>query len=228
MLGAGALSIVMWIMPELRPLLWPITIFNTYIHELSHAVATVLTLGSVERILVQSDGSGVTYSLGGWLPVIASAGYIGSSLVGAATLYFSRTKESARVILVAFAVVLVVALALVVRGSVIGYVMGVAWALGLGAAARWLKGDWLIFTARLLGFQLCLTSIQALSDLVVLSRLGTAATDAHNLRAATGISEEFWAYVWAVTACCGMFIGLVHAWKREDRPIATSRPSPLH
>ena len=70
----------------LSPLLVPFRLFVTLIHEFGHALAAVLTGGHVLEIMVRLDGSGLTLVEGGNLFITASAGYLGSSLFGAALL----------------------------------------------------------------------------------------------------------------------------------------------
>jgi len=96
LLGATALALALQWVPILRPLSLPFIYLNTHLHELMHAIATVLTGGMAGRIEVYADGSGVTLSAGGFMPIIASAGYMGSMLAGTGLLMASRTPESAR------------------------------------------------------------------------------------------------------------------------------------
>ena len=138
LVAAGAASVALWVLPELRPALWPLTLFNTYVHELCHAVATVLTGGRVARVVVEADGNGLTLSQGGWPLVIVAAGYLGSSLVGGGVLALSRDASTATKVLAGLAAVLAAALLLVVRGTFVGWVVGLIWAVGLAACARFL------------------------------------------------------------------------------------------
>lgn len=63
----------------LRPLLgW----VETYFHELSHGLACLLTFGSVRRIELNLDGSGVCTTQGGWRFFILLAGYAGAVVWG--------------------------------------------------------------------------------------------------------------------------------------------------
>ena len=81
LLIAGVLSLAIWLLPLLRPILLPLQYYNTHVHELAHALATVLTGGAVEYVSVFANGGGVTLSAGGFGPLIASAGYVGSAIV---------------------------------------------------------------------------------------------------------------------------------------------------
>lgn len=65
-----------------RIILWPITLFVTYLHEFGHALGTILTGGSVVSLQVNPDGSGMTTSRGGTRSIIILGGYIGSAIFG--------------------------------------------------------------------------------------------------------------------------------------------------
>lgn len=217
LIGAGAASVALWVIPELRLALWPLTLFNTYVHELCHAFATVLTGGSVVHIVVEADGNGLTLSNGGWGLVIVTAGYIGSSVVGGGVLSMSRDSRSATRVLMALAAVMAVALLLVVRGTVVGWLMGLVWTFGLAGSARYLPDEARVFMSRFLGFQLCLTSLHSLSDLVVLARRGGSVTDAVILQDMIGVPATFTSLVWSAVGLATVVLAVRQAW-REEKP----------
>ena len=79
---AACLSIMLWQVPGFDFLLYPIRLFVTFIHETGHAVAALITFGEVLSITVDPDTSGLTWSRGGFRPLVISAGYLGSSFFG--------------------------------------------------------------------------------------------------------------------------------------------------
>lgn len=66
--------------PFKRPFKWS----ETYYHELSHGLACLLTLGKVNGIRLNFDGSGLCTTQGGSRIVILLMGYAGASLWGGA------------------------------------------------------------------------------------------------------------------------------------------------
>src|SRR4051812_38860923 len=87
LIASFALSLV----PGGQYVLYPFKLFTTWVHECSHAVSAVCLGGSVSRITLAPDTSGLTHYR---LPpgrlrqgMVASAGYLGSSLTGC-LLYF--------------------------------------------------------------------------------------------------------------------------------------------
>ncbi len=75
-IGAFALSMV----PIVH---WPFSWLETYFHEISHGLMAVLSGGTIERIVLHFDGSGLCYTKGGWAPLVAFAGYVGAVVWGA-------------------------------------------------------------------------------------------------------------------------------------------------
>ncbi len=75
-----ALAVGLFFVPGVSvPLKW----FETLCHESSHALAAVLTGGTVDSIELAFDGSGLAWTRGGWGFLIAWAGYAGALFWGA-------------------------------------------------------------------------------------------------------------------------------------------------
>jgi hypothetical protein len=74
------------------PLMMPVDLYLIAWHESMHALGAWLTGGSVHSIEVRPR-DGVTWTSGGWFPIIAMAGYIGTSLWGAALLLTARRPK---------------------------------------------------------------------------------------------------------------------------------------
>ena len=79
LLLATALTFVLWFIPFADYLVYPIRLFVTFVHEGGHALAAILTGGSVQSLTVAPDSSGLVKA------------YSGSQL---ATLIFSRDMEN--------------------------------------------------------------------------------------------------------------------------------------
>ena len=77
-------------------ILYPIKVLLTMTHESFHALATLITGGTVKSIDLTGI-EGVTISNGGFYPLIAISGYLGSSLLGS---YIIAAKNKIFVLLV--------------------------------------------------------------------------------------------------------------------------------
>jgi len=120
-------------------LLYPFTLFTTWVHECGHAVMVVLTGGSVSSITIQPDTSGLTRSM---MPVgriarglVASSGYLGSSIVGCLLVAATRVEKRARPILWAIGAFMLFTLVFWIRNA-FGAVVVLGWAVTLLALAR--------------------------------------------------------------------------------------------
>ena len=72
--------------------IYPLKLLVVMMHETGHALAALLTGGVVEGIEVNSRQGGLTLTKGGIRLITLSAGYLGSSVIGAITLYASTRK----------------------------------------------------------------------------------------------------------------------------------------
>lgn len=209
--------------PIVGTLLLPLRYLNTHLHELGHALAAAGTGGEVELIRVNADGSGVTPVLGGFLPLIACAGYLGAAVWGAAILLAMRTERGARWALGITGIALAASLVLFVRGDIVGIVSGVGWAVALIAAARTLRGPSLQFVAGLIGLQQGLNALRSLLELLQITASSETHSDALLMQQATYVPAIVWALLWGV---CGLAVAgftVRRAW--NPAPERTSRPA---
>ncbi|MBV9282893.1 MAG: M50 family metallopeptidase [Chloroflexi bacterium] len=176
---------------------YPFALFVTLIHESSHAIAGLLTGGSVGSLQISPDLSGVTRISGGLQAVIAPAGYLGSTLAGVALLMTPLRR--ARWALGALAAIPVLALLLFHPATLftVLWCLGFAACLGLGA---WkLPFRLAAFLQILLGVEAGLNAFRDLTDLIFISGSGAhIQTDADNMSRALFLPPTFWAVLWTV------------------------------
>lgn len=168
---------------------------DTLIHEMSHAVATLVLSGKVMYIFLFADQSGVTYSsyTNNWMSIpISLAGYTGSALFAILLfrLYAAKREKAG---LITIAAIALIALALFVRN---GY--GMIWCAGFAAltliisftAPPWLRKGYYLLIAFI-----CLVESVVSSFTILLLSFTTpgSAGDAANLAKATIIPAPLWA-----------------------------------
>ncbi|QJD87257.1 M50 family metallopeptidase [Cohnella herbarum] len=187
---------------------------DTLIHEMFHALATLILSGDVRYIHLYANQSGVTYMAYAdhWMSIpISLAGYFGSALFTVLLFYLhSRKKEKAGLILIAFVAVL--GLALFVRN---GY--GMAWCGGFAAltvAILLLKKPGLLKGYYLLVAFICLVE-SVISSLIILTLAlqdPAAAGDAASLSEVTPIPAIFWGALFAFVSlwCSKISIGIFY------------------
>lgn len=111
----------------------------TVAHEAGHAVAAMLTRGKVHRIHIHADGSGATWSSGGYSPLVSLAGYPFPPFLGA-MLLMAALSDRPRLWAAALTAGLLV-LALRVRNAV-GWLVVLLSIAGAAALARYAPQPW--------------------------------------------------------------------------------------
>ncbi|MCH8978058.1 MAG: M50 family metallopeptidase [Armatimonadetes bacterium] len=217
LIWASVASLAVWAVPFLRPVLLPLIYYNTHIHELCHALAAVVTGGSVEHIKVFASGGGETITRGGSPFLLATSGYVGSAIVGGLLIYGARTVAGARKMLWVAAGFIALTMVFFVRGETVGVLAGLGWLAALVAMAVWLKGDAKIFAVQFLGIQQCLTSVYAFLTLLAITASSRGHSDATNMEQATHLPAMFWAVVWLLIALAAMGFGIKASWANRPR-----------
>lgn len=208
-------SLLLWNLPFGGVVLYPFKILATWLHELSHGLAMMITGTGFDRVVIYRDTSGLAYAQSGAGPiaaaVIAAAGYMGTALWGALLLVITPTPRSARIAMLVFGALLALSSVTVVHAPAAGtatdsfgpYAIGAIGA-AFAALALALPGRWRVAVAHFVAAQAC---VNALLDIRVLLRpaqvvngLEAGASDAHTMAAATFGTTALWAvWSWAVT-----------------------------
>ncbi len=133
-------AILVWVVSRWLPfgdyLLYPFTLFTTWVHEMGHGLTALLVGGRFAELEIFANASGLamTASAPGWRDACVSAGgLLAPPIVGAAVLGFVHGPRRAKIFLTAVAAALLVSLALWVR-SPVGVVVVPALALLCGWA----------------------------------------------------------------------------------------------
>lgn len=208
--GLAALAlllIALWQVPVLGFVVYPFRLFGTFIHELSHGLAAIVTGGEFLRFRVETDLSGVAQSAGGWRFVIASAGYVGSAVFGGVLIALHARGMTARWLLIGLGFVFALLCLMFLRN-----LFGVAAAMGLTAAlllAGWkLPRDGQDVLVDILALQLILDGYSSLWTVFRLSGRVDVQTDAHSMAAMSGLPAPVWAVLWTLLSTAVLLISL--------------------
>ena len=205
MLGLAAFYAVLWLL-WFTPVVFPLRIFVVLLHELSHAAAAVVTGGAVERIELNANEGGATYSRGGSPFIILTAGYLGSLLWGLALIEAARLKKNyARWVLGGLAG-LIAAVALLYVRNLFGFVFTIVFAIALVVCARNLSRNGVAYVLLALGLT---SALYALLDIRsdILAR-PDAESDAFFLQQLTGIPSIAWGVAWSIVALIACWFAL--------------------
>ena len=173
------------------PALYPLKIFVVFIHETGHALASVLTGGSVLTMVVTPWESGYVQHVGGNVLLVASAGYVGSALFGGSMLLLSGwPRWAGRTFAMLSGLFAVVTLCFVRNLFGIVFGLGTAFVFGL-LAWKQLRGMHYIIDVLAV-----MSSLYALYDLSDFLLIG-AKTDAVILAEITQVPALIWAILWS-------------------------------
>ncbi|NJP04438.1 MAG: M50 family metallopeptidase [Chloroflexaceae bacterium] len=212
------LSLVLAHVPLLSMLFYPFELFNTFIHELSHGIAAILTGGRFVRFEVRPNLSGTAWSAGGIGWIVTSAGYLGSAIFGGFLLLLSAWGVSARAVLMGLGVTLGVLCLLFVR-NLFGIATGLLLSASLFLAGTRLPARWAGFLLLFLAVQAMLNAFESVIVLFVLStRHGHVTTDAQIMASMTGIPAPFWAVLWMGIALLILLGSLSLAYRNNRLP----------
>jgi len=217
---ASFLTIALWFIPFAGVLTYPIMLFVTFIHEASHALAVLATLGKVHSITLSWDGSGLTLAQGGFGMFALSAGYVGTIIFGSALLLLLRRGSNARKAAIGTAIVTIILTVLYGANALVwltgGFFSALFLLLGLKAKPKITH-----FFMSFIGIQCLLNAVFDLRTLLYVSAFDPSLpSDAHFMANATGLPTIFWALLWSALSLALMAATLVVYYrslrKREE------------
>lgn len=196
--------------------LYPFGLFVTLLHETGHALATIITGGSVASIQISPDLSGLEKANGGVEAIIAPAGYLGATLAGVALLL--TPLRHARIALGVLAAVPLAALLLFHPSSFFTAAWALIFAAGLIAAAWKLSPRLAGFLQIFLGVEAGLNAFRDLMTLLLISSTGShIQTDADNMSRALFLPSMVWAVLWAVISVALLAGTMLYVMRRDLR-----------
>lgn len=151
-------TVVLYAVPVLHKVAYPMLLLSTYAHEMGHGIAAILVGGRFESLLLHADGSGAALMR---IPntrtaaaISSAGGLLGAPIVAAILLVLGTRRTWAKPVLIGMAVLSVLIVAWVIRTA-----FGVFFVLGFAAVcialARWANAVaqqfWVVFVATQLG-----------------------------------------------------------------------------
>lgn len=213
--GLSLLLTFLWRIPVLGMLFYPLRLLNTFVHELSHGLAALLTGGRFERFVVHPNREGLAHIRGGNRFLVVSAGYLGPALFGGGLILLSATSVAVQSILLGLGAGLAVACLLFVR-NFFGLAAGLLLAAGLAAAGWYLADRAATFLFALLAMQMPLAAANSLVDLVRISAGPSRRdqlSDAQVMARDTGVPAIVWALLWLLVALVIVVVTVTVAYR---------------
>ncbi len=193
--------------------LLPLRILTVFLHELSHAAATLLTGGSVESLAINPREGGMVISRGGSRFLTLSAGYTGSLLIGSALFVIALRTDWDRKVLALFGCVTLVIAVLYIRD-----LFGLGFTLATGAlmlaAARYLSLNINDMILRVIGISsMIYAPLDIWDDTIARSFLRS---DARMMAEEFGGTTMLWGGVWLAISLGVIWLTLRHGLGRTS------------
>ena len=197
-------------------LLYPLKILTVFFHELSHALAALVTGGKVLEIVLDPQEGGHCLIAGGNEFLVVSAGYLGSLICGGVILAAAANSRQDKYLMVALGTILVaVALTWIRPFFSFGFIFCIILGGILAASGKYLSAkinDWAL---RTVGLTSCLYAILDVKDDTIDRTL--VHSDAGALEKITGMPSLFWGYFWMTLAIMGTIFFILLASLAESR-----------
>ena len=175
--------------------LLPLRILTVFLHELSHALAAILTGGEVLSLTISPNEGGLVTARGGSPFWIASAGYLGSLLIGAALFILALRTHWDRTILAAFGGITLLVAAFYVR-DLFAFGFMLATGIAMLLASRFLSLEISDMILRTIGVSSMIYAPLDIFDDTI--RRAHLRSDARILAEQVGGSTLFWGGLWLV------------------------------
>ena len=237
LLAALLATLVLWNVPYGWFALYPFKVFATWLHEMSHGVAMLVTGAGFRKMEIFRDTSGLAFPDGGVSRAaqafISSAGYMGTAFFGAMFLVLGRTARGARKILLALGAVMALSALLWVRNT-----FGIAATAAGGAIlalAGWKAGEAAAgFLVNFLAAQSCINAVLDIRVLfgqtMYVNGQPHGQSDAHTVARMIGGPYWIWAASWLVWSFALFYVALVKVRPAPagEVPPAAPATSALH
>jgi hypothetical protein len=193
------------------PILYPLKLLVVFFHELSHALATLLTGGTVKELVINKDQGGHVVSLGGNQFIILSAGYIGSLLFGIVIYSTSVKSHYDKTIMMVLGISMMI-ITVVLSRSIFSWLFGLSSGGAMLLMARYLANQYNDFALRLIGLtSMMYAPLDIYSDTISRSYLKS---DAYLLAEYTGGTTLLWGSIWMLISIVVIFYCLKWAFSQ--------------
>ncbi|BEJ13645.1 hypothetical protein CspHIS471_0308190 [Cutaneotrichosporon sp. HIS471] len=196
-----------WHVPVLCELIYPFKLLTVGLHEMSHALAGVLTCARIESIQLDPNEGGCTRMRGGIQLITLPAGYLGSSAFGAALIACGFDINASKVACLVLAPLLLITLWWARRSWVAyatflftGILIAVAWLVYHSVGLR--------FLVLFIGVMSCLYCIWDIVDDTLKRKI--AASDASQFAKVVHFGNSYvWGTFWLLISILFFGAGLV-------------------
>jgi hypothetical protein len=230
-IGIAAATVILiqqWL-PFGRELLYPLSLFTTWVHEMGHGLTALLLGGRFTELVIRTDGSGyaMSYAGNGWNHALVSAGgMLAPAILGSFILGFVHGPRRAKIVLTILAAALVLSVVIWVRSTIGVITMPIvavllAWAAWLGFRA---KPHRRVIMAQVLGVMLAFDTVFG-TVFYAMSSEASKGRPSDVQQMANEVGGAYWMHGLVIIAIALSMIAfsLWWAWRRPDPPREADR-----
>jgi len=178
------------------PVLDPLKILVVFFHETSHALASLLTGGTVLEMVVETNKGGHVLSSGGNRFIVASAGYLGSLLWGILIYIAASLSKYDKGIMGLLGLILLVVTVVFMRNGA-GLIFGIVMGSLMSAGAYFLSHAINDILLRIIGISSMLYVPLDIYDDTI-RRAGSVKSDATTIAETIGGTTMLWGILWGL------------------------------
>ncbi len=193
-------------------IIYPVKLLVVALHEISHAIVTIFTGGSVLGMNVNSGLYGEVNSEGGNEFLIASSGYLGSLLFGFLIFISADNKKFNTILSTSLSVVLLLFVANFFSDSA-AIIILLLYAIFFYASPRYLAPAINYWTMRILGLLCALYVIFDIKEDLFTNEY--LATDADRLAMITAVPAVYWSLLWFAASLAIIFLMFKKAYYKK-------------
>lgn len=192
-------------------IVYPIKLFVVLLHELSHGFAAIITGGTIHSVEINEFLGGKSLTSDGNTFAIASAGYLGSQIIGALLFISAYNKRVALWTCSIIPIVLIVSAANIITGG-IGVFVAVAFAVIIFTSPRFLPGLLNKILLKTLGLiSVLYVFIDIKEDLITLEY---RPSDTQVLADISSIPSLIWGFLWLLISAIIIFYLFKYSFKK--------------
>lgn len=229
MIAAALYFVVSSWVPQGPTLLYPLTLFTTWVHEMGHGLTALLAGGQFSELVINANAGGFARAGAGagWPDALVGAGgLLAPPLLGGLILGIVHGPQRARVFLGALAIGIVVSLILYVRSAT-----GIVAMSGIAVALAWVTWGAFranparrVLVAQFLAVILAVDTLTRMVHYAFMDALKTGErSDVSMIADNLGGHYKLWGVVITVLAIAMLGLGLWAAWRA---PRAKPAPAP--
>lgn len=185
------MSLFLWDLP----IVYPIKLLIVLIHEINHVIMTVLTGGSVHKIIFSLELYGSTITSGGNEILIAASGYLGSLLVGLILFYSANNERLRNWVSTILSIIILIAAVNLIQGG-LQIFLSLIFGLFFYAAPRYLPETVTTYIYQYIGLTSCLYIIADIKQDLLTTSLRE--TDTQILEYLTGFPAILLGIIWFI------------------------------